>query len=171
MYSFAITSHFCRSGSRLREKRRRIQAAGSPAWRHLPLLVHRVLSSRESTQHLAGDFRAHAVCWQALRWVPGRFPGLCTGPQCQNHSELVCWLCCYCARLSSQLAWLEPGIVERRTRAEVKAAIKAAWASTTPQQCHRTPCHAASIRGARTECINEQFSQYWRSSNIDHFYW
>ncbi len=103
--------------------------------------------------HLAGHFRAlhDSFCWQALWRCWFHFPaGLGTCPHCQRYQKLVQWPWCYCARLTSKLAWPEPcreyisGIVKRKMRDTkpnnadgLKAAIKATWASITPEQCHR----------------------------------
>ncbi len=73
--------------------------------------------------------------------------GTCT--HCQRNQKLIQWPWCYCAWLASKLAWPEPntesmGIVKRKMRDtrpnnadDLKAAIKATWASFTPEQCHR----------------------------------
>ncbi len=107
--------------------------------------------SEVHSQHsrIPGSFRAlHAsFCWQTLRRCWFHFPaGLGTSPHCQ---KLVQWSWCYCAWLASKLAWPEPhresmGIVKRKMRDtrpnnadDLKAAIKATWASITPEQCHR----------------------------------
>ncbi len=61
--------------------------------------------------HLPGHFRAlHAsFCWQALWRCWFHFPaGLGTCPHCQRDQKLVQWPWCYCAWLSSKLAWPEP---------------------------------------------------------------
>ncbi len=100
--------------------------------------------------HLPGNFRAlHAsFCWQALWRCWFHFPtGLGTCPHCQRYQKLVQWPWCYCAWLASKLAWPEPhrfSIVKRKMRDtrpnnadELKAAIKATWASIPPQQCHK----------------------------------
>ncbi len=61
--------------------------------------------------HLPGHFRAlHAsFCWQALWRCWFHFPaGLGTCPHCQRYQKLVQWPWCYCAWLSSKLAWPEP---------------------------------------------------------------
>ncbi len=61
--------------------------------------------------HLPGNFRAlHAsFCWQALWRCWFHFPaGLGTCPHCHRYQKLVQWPWCYCAWLSSKLAWPEP---------------------------------------------------------------
>ncbi len=89
-------------------------------------------------------------CWQALWRCWFHFPaGLGTCPHRQRYQKLVQWPWCYCAWLARKLAWPEPhresmGIVKRKMRDtrpnnadDLKAAIKATWASITPEQCHR----------------------------------
>ncbi len=61
--------------------------------------------------HLPGNFKAlHAsFCWQALWRFWFHFPaGLGTYPHCQRYQKLVQWPWCYCAWLTSKLAWPEP---------------------------------------------------------------
>ncbi len=101
--------------------------------------------------HISGHFRAlrASFWWQALWRSWFNFPaGLGTCPHCQRYRKLVQWPCCYCAWLVSKLAWPEPHrfsiIVKRKTRDtrpnnadDPKAAIKATWASFTPEQRHR----------------------------------
>ncbi len=94
--------------------------------------------------HLPGNFRAlHAsFCWQALWRCWFHFPaGLGTRPHCQRYQKLVQWPWCYCAWLASKLAWPEVKRKMRDTRPnnadDLKAAIKATWASIPPQQCHK----------------------------------
>ncbi len=61
--------------------------------------------------HLPGHFRAlHAsFCWQALwRCWFHLLAGLGTCPHCQRYQKLVQWPWCYCAWLTSKLAWPEP---------------------------------------------------------------
>ncbi len=102
--------------------------------------------------HLPGDFRAlyTSFCWQALWRCWFHFPaGLGICPHCQRYQKLVQWPWCYSAWLASKLAWPEPriesmGIVKRKMRDirpnnadDLKAAIKATWASITPEQRHR----------------------------------
>ncbi len=73
---------------------------------------------------------------------------LSTCPHCQRYQKLVQWPWCYCAWLASKPALPEPenlwSIVKRKMRDtrpnnanDLKAAIKATWASITPEQCHR----------------------------------
>ncbi len=74
--------------------------------------------------HLPEHFRAiHAsFCWQALWRCWFHFPaGLGIWPHCQRYQKLVQWPWCYCAWLTSKLAWPEP---------------HREW-SITPEQCHR----------------------------------
>ncbi len=102
--------------------------------------------------HLPGNFRAfHAFfCWQALWRCWFNFPaGLGTCPHCQRYQKLDQWPCCYCAWLTSKLAWPEPhreSMVycqeEMRDAIpnnadDLKAAIKATCAFITPEQCHK----------------------------------
>ncbi len=102
--------------------------------------------------HLSGNFWAlHAsFCWQALWRCWFHFPaGLSTCPHCQRYQKLVQWPWCYCAWLASKFAWPEPrresmGIVKKKMRDtrlnnadDLKAAMKATWASISPEQCHR----------------------------------
>jgi len=100
--------------------------------------------------HLPGHFRAlHAsFCWQALWRCWFHFPaGFGTCPHCQRYQKLVQWPWCYCAWLASKLIWPEPhrkSMVKKKMRDtrpnnadDLKAAIKATWASITPEQCHR----------------------------------
>ncbi len=103
--------------------------------------------------HLPGNFRAlhTSFCWQVLWRSWFHFPaGLGTCPHCQRYQKLAQWPWCYCAWLASKLAWPEPHreyiwvIVKRKMRDtrpnnadDLKAAIKATWASITPEQCHR----------------------------------
>ncbi len=68
---------------------------------------------------------------------------------CQRYQKQVHWPWCYCAWLASKLAW--PNRIEniwgtvkskmRDTRPnnadDLKATIKATWASIKPEQCHR----------------------------------
>ncbi len=73
-----------------------------------PLCFSEVYSQRS---HLPGHFRAlHAsFCWQALWRCWFHFPaGLGTCPHCQRYQKLVQWPWCYCAWLTSKLAWPEP---------------------------------------------------------------
>ncbi len=108
----------------------------------------------EVHSQLPGNFRGlHAsFCWQALWRCWFHFPaGLGTCLYCQRYQKLVQWPWCYCAWLASKLAWPELhsienlwGIVKRKMRDtrpnnadDPKAAIKATWASITPEQCHR----------------------------------
>ncbi len=93
-----------------------------------------------------GKFIAlHAsFCWQALWRCWFHFPaGLGTCPHCQRYQKLVQWPWCYCAWLTSKLAWPEPHreYMIRDTRPnnadDLKAAIKATWASITTEQCHK----------------------------------
>ncbi len=61
-------------------------------------------------RHLPGHFRAlHAsFCWPALWRCWFHFPaGLGTCPHCQRYQKLIQWPWCYCAWLSSKLAWPE----------------------------------------------------------------
>ncbi len=99
--------------------------------------------------HLPGNYRAFyaSFCWQALWRCWFHFPAkLGTFPHCQRYQKLVQWLWCYSAWLASKLAWPEPHreSVKRKMRDtrpnntdDLKAAIKATWASITPEQCHR----------------------------------
>ncbi len=106
-----------------------------------PTVFSEVHSQRS---HLPLNFRAlHAsFCWQALWRCWFHFPsGLGTCPHCQRYQKLVQWPWCYCAWLASKHLW---GIVKRKMRDtrpdnadDLKAAIKATWASITPEQCHR----------------------------------
>ncbi len=129
--------------------------------------------------HQPGNFRAlHAsFCWQALWRCWFDFPaGFGTCPHCQSYQKLQ-WQWCYCARLASKLAWPGPpienlwGIVKRKMRDtrpnnadDLKAAIKATWASITPEQCHKLitsmPCYIDAV-------INEKGGQtkYWVHRN------
>ncbi len=97
--------------------------------------------------HLPGNVRAlnASFCWQALWRCLFHFPaGLGTSPHCQRYQKLVQWPWCYCVWLASKLAWPE---LHRESRGrwdtrpnnadDLKAAIKATWASITPEQCHR----------------------------------
>ncbi len=102
--------------------------------------------------HLPGNVRAlHAsFCWQALWRCWFHFPaGLGTCPHCQRYQKLVQWPWCYCAWLASKLARPEPhrdsmGYCQDEDERhqtdnadDLKAAIKATWASITPELCHR----------------------------------
>ncbi len=102
--------------------------------------------------HLPGHFIAlHAsFCWQVLWRCWFHFPaGIGTCPHCQRYQKLVQWPWCYCPWLASKHAWPEPhkesmGYCQEEMRDtrpnnadDLKAAIKATWASITPEQCHR----------------------------------
>ncbi len=110
-----------------------------------PLFVH---------SHLPGNFRArHAsFCWQALRRCRFNFPaGHDTCPHCQRYQKLVQWHDHGVTVLdwpanSPDLYPIENlwSIVKRKMRDtrpnnadDLKAAIKATWASITAEQCHR----------------------------------
>ncbi len=162
-FAFHLEIKVPESGGRV--ERHRIHVAWSPVWTfhsqwwfglpcHLLVLVHCILVhciGPQSTQHLPGNFRAlHAsFCWQALWRCWFHFPaGLGTCPHCQRYQKLVQWPWCYCAWLASKLPDLNPienlwGIVKRKMRDtrpnadDLKAAIKATWASIPPQQCHK----------------------------------
>lgn len=171
--SFAFHWEVKVPGSGGRVKRHRIHVAWSPVWSfhsqwklaelcHL-VLVHCVFS------HRPGHFRAlHAsFCWQALWRCRFHFPsGLGTCPHCQRYQKLVQWPWCCCAWLASKLTWSEPhrqpvlGIVKRKMRdtrtnneGELKAAIKATWASITLEQCHMLiasmPCRIDAVIHAK----------------------
>ncbi len=114
-----------------------------------PTVFSEVHSQRS---HLSGNVRAlHAsCCWQALWRCWFHFPaGLGTCPHCQRYQKLVQWPWCYCAWLPANSPDLNPienlyGTVKRKMRDtrpnnadDLKAAIKATWASITPEQCHR----------------------------------
>ncbi len=101
--------------------------------------------------HLPGHFRAlHAsFYWQALLWRCWfNFPaGLATCPHCQRYQKLVQWhgvtVLDWPANSPDSIENL-CGIVKRKMRHtrtnnadDLKAAIKATWASITPEQCHR----------------------------------
>ncbi len=109
------------------------------------------IKSRSKTKNML-NFRAlHAsFCWQSLWRCWFHFPaGLGTCPHCQRYQKLVQWPWCYCAWLSSKLAWPEPHRESMRYCQEederhrpnnaddLKAAIKATWVSITPEQCHK----------------------------------
>ncbi len=119
---------------------------------HLLVLVHCVFWSSQSMQPSTrmSTWALHAsFCWQALWRCWFHFPaGFGTCPHCQMYQKLVQWPWCYCAWLASKLAWPEPhrewSIVKRKMRDTkpnnadyLKTAIKATWASITPEQCHR----------------------------------
>ncbi len=102
--------------------------------------------------HLPGHFRElHAsFCWQALWRCWFHFPArLGTCPHCQRHQTLVQWQCVTVLDWPANSPDLNPienlwGIVKRTmtdTRPnnadDLKAAIKAIWASITPELCHR----------------------------------
>ncbi len=107
--------------------------------------------------HQTGHFSAlHAsFYWKALWRCWFHFPaGLGTCPHCQRYQKLVQWPLCYCAWLASKLAWPEPHreSIDRESMGycqeederhrpnnadDLKAAIKATWASITPEQGHR----------------------------------
>ncbi len=133
------------------------------------------LKSTVNAAILPGHFRAlHAsFCWQALWRCWFHFPAwLGTCPHCQRYQKLVQWPWCYCAWLASKLVltW-NPlricGIVKRKMRDtrpnnadDLKAAIKATWASITPEQCHRLIASmprridaAINAKGGPIECI------------------
>ncbi len=116
--------------------------------------------------HLPEHFKTlHAsFCWEALWRCRFHFPaGLGTCPHWQKYQKLVQWPWCYCAWLASKLTRPEPnlwGIVKRKMRDtrpdnadDLKAAIKATWASITPEQCHRLiasmPRHIDAVMHAK----------------------
>ncbi len=133
--------------------------------------------------HLPGNFRAlHAsFCWHALWRCWFHFPaGLGTCPHCQRYQKLVQWPWCYCTWLASKLIWPEPhreSMVKRKrnmrdTRPnntdDLKAAIKATWASITPEQCHKL---IASMP-RRTDAVihaKEASTKYWVHRNVHTF--
>ncbi len=101
-------------------------------------------------RYLPGHFGAlHAsFCWQALWRCWFHFPaGLGTCSHCQRDQKLVQCPWCYCAWLFSKLAWPDPHresmgyCQEEDDRHQTQKcrwpAIKAIWASMTPEQCHR----------------------------------
>ncbi len=140
--------------------------------------------------HLPGNFRAlHAsFCWQALWRCWFHFPaGLGTCPHCQRYQKLVQWPWCYCAWLASKLT--RP-IVKRKMRDtrpnnadDLKAAIKATWASIPPQQCHKLitsmPRRIEAVIKAKgapskvlsTYTVNEHTFQKANNSLKIFFYW
>ena len=84
--------------------------------------------------------------------------------QCTTFRKLVQWPWCYCAWLASKLVWHEPHRESMRYCQEederpndaddLKATIKASWASITPEQYHRLislmpRCIDAIIHGKR----------------------
>ncbi len=102
--------------------------------------------------HLPVNVRAlHAsFYWQDLWRCWFHFPArLSTCPHCQRDQKLVQWPWCYCAWLARKLAWPEPrresmGYCQDEDERhqtnnadDLKAAIKATWASITPEKCHR----------------------------------
>ncbi len=123
--------------------------------------------------HLPGNFRAiHAsFCWQALWRCWFHFPAeLGTCPHCQRYQKLFQWTLCYCAWLASQLAWTWP--VKRKMRDtrpknadDLKAAIKATWASITPEQCHRLidsmPRHIGAVMQKEPQLSIEYIYSKW----------
>ncbi len=94
---------------------------------------------------LPGHFRAlHAsFCWQALWRCWLYFPaGLGTCTHCQRYQKLVQWPWCYCAWLASKLTWPEARRESRwdtrpNNADDLKAAIKATWASLHLSSAHR----------------------------------
>ncbi len=138
--------------------------------------------------HLPGNFRAlHAsFCWQALWRCWFHFPaGLGTCPHCQRYQKLVQWPWYYCAWLASKLAW---PIVKKKMRDtgpnnadDLKAAIKATWASIPPQQCHKLitsmPRRIEAVikaKGAQvlsTYTVNEHTVQKANNSLKKFFFW
>ncbi len=119
-FAFHLEIKVPESGGRV--ERHRIHVAWSPVWSfhsqwwfglpcHLLVLVHQSAEVHSQRSHLPGNFRAlHAsFCWQALWRCWFHFPaGLGTCPHCQRYQKLVQWPWCYCAWLSSKLAWPEP---------------------------------------------------------------
>ncbi len=113
---------------------------------------HTVFSEVQSQRsHLPGNFRAlyASFCWQALLWRCWfHFPaGLATCPHCQRYQKMVQWhgvtVLDWPANTPDSIENL-CGIVKRKMRHtrtnnadDLKAAMKATWASITPEQCHR----------------------------------
>ncbi len=165
-FSISFVNQGPESGGR--EERNRIHVAWSPVWSFhsqwwfgllclLLVLVHCVFWSPQSTQRLPGNIRAlHAYfCWQALWRCWFHFPaGLGTCPHCQRYQKLVQWPWCYCAWLTSKLAWPEPQreSMMRDTRPnnadELKDTIKAPCASLHLSSATdwSTPCHATLMQ-------------------------
>lgn len=101
-------------------------------------------------------------------------------------TKLVCWPWYYCACLASQLAWAEPHresmehCQEEDERHltnnthELKAAIKATWASITPQQCHKLTtsmphhkrCISVNLEIAPTEIANRMPHAEWKHVDL-----
>ncbi len=157
-FAFHLEIKVPESGGRV--ERHRIHVAWSPVWSfhsqwwfglpcHLLVLVHCVFWSPQSTSTRKFWALHASFCWQALWRCWFHFPaGLATCPHYQRYQNLAQWPWCYCAWLASKLAWPEPyresmeycqGIDERHQTQQCRllAAIKAIWASITPEQCHR----------------------------------
>ncbi len=167
-FAFHLEIKVPESGGRV--ERHRIHVAWSPVWSfhsqwwfglpcHLLVLVHWFSEVHCQRSHLPGNFRAlHAsFCWQALWRCWFHFPaGLGTCPHCQRYQKLVQWPWCYCAWLTSKLAWPEPhresmGYCQEED--ERHQTQQCRWPEGhcqrnlgfhTPQQCHNwsPPCHA-----------------------------
>ncbi len=123
---------------------------------------------RSQRSHLPGHFRAlnASFCWQVLWRCWFHFPaGLGTCPHCQRYQKLVQWPWCYCAWLTSKLAWPEPHreyMEYCQEEDERHQTQQCRWPEgryqsnlgfITPEQCHRLiafmPCHIDAIIHAK----------------------
>ncbi len=147
----------------------------------------------KSSQHsdLPGNFRAlHAsFCWQALWRCWFHFPaGLGTCPHCQMYQKLVQWPWCYCAWLSSNLAWPEPqriyGVLSRGRWETPDPTMQMTWRPLSKQPgllLHLSTatdwlasCHAALMQQfMQKECIemNILFRSLTFLFKRSFFYW
>ncbi len=118
--------------------------------------------------HRPGHFRAlHAsFCWQALWRCWFHFPaGLGTCPHCQRYQKLVQWPWCYCAWLSSKLAW--PGPLLSRGRWETPdPTMQITWRPLSKQPglhytwaVPRADCLHATLHWCSNSC------KYWVQRN------
>ncbi len=185
------------SGGRV--ERHRIHVAWSPVWSfrslwwfglpcHLLVLVHCVLSSPKSMQpstrrfwstlcfHLLASFMEMLISFSSRILAPAH--------TAKKHFQVVCWPWYYCAWLASQLAWPEPHMgycqeedtvsnIWPNTTDELKAGIKATWASITPQQCHRLiasmPRHIEAVICAKGAPIKYWVHNYTYFGDLEHF--
>ncbi len=153
-----------------RLERHRIQAAWSPVWSfrsqwwfgvpwRLLVLVHCVLSSPKSMQPSTRRFWS-TLCFHLLTafmemLISFSNRTLAPAHTAKTTSKWFCWPWYYCAWLASHLAWSEPhrfskiSNIRPNNTDELKAAIKATWASITLQQCHRLitsmPCRTEAV--------------------------
>ncbi len=183
-FAFHLAIKVPESGGRV--ERHRIQAAWSPVWSfrsqwwfgvpwHLLVLVHCVLSSPKSMQpstrrfwstlcfHLLTSFMEMLISFSSRTLAPAHSAKTTSKWFADHDITVLDW-----PANSPDLNPIDNrGIVKRKisniqpnNADELKAAIKATWASITPQQCHRL-ITSMPRRIEGVICAKEAPSKYW----------